>query len=1253
MNLVRGFTIGGLLCALIAGMAACGSNSGTSTAASATTTLSSITVSPSSLTGGQTATVTITLTGPAPAGGAQITLASTSDSLILPQFQTISGPVDLFKVPQGASTGTFKMRTLPVGSNQTVVLSATYNLAVTVQAMLTLTSANPLTLHSFTVNSATVTSGETVFGTVTLDAPAYSPGQQVFLTSSDPTVQPENPVTVQTNQTSAGFSIFTFPVNAQRTVTVTANLNTSIVQVQITLLPAPTSIASLIVVPYTAAGGASMTGTVTITPPADSGGDTVALSASFTNTATPAGTPLPVSIPSTVSIPGGASQAQFTVSSMAVKKTTDVTLTATLNTSAASFIVEIVPSISLAGISCQQSEVTSGNSLLCSVSLSIPAPAGGQAVQVTSSDNTALPVPGGGSVVVPPGSSSQSFILVGGTASASEVVTLTATLMGATSGSVTTMITMDPVNALMVSAVTLSASVVQGGQGTCASGSIGGTVTISGAAPPGGLTVSLASSDPSVQFCSNGMPVASTTVTVLQYGTTATFSLVTSAVASPVSVNVTASVNSGSQSAMLSVSPPPQLMSVTLAVDTVVGGNSVLGTVTLVNPAPSPGTTVTLQSDMNVAQPGTSVVVPQGSTTAVFLVTTLSVGTQQVATITASIGASSQQVMLTITPPVPDLRLMYFNPSTVIAGQSTTGTVVLTTPAPSGGVMVTLSSAANSVTVPASVTVNAGMTTATFPAMAAAGVNASSRVNITGTVTATVTNGVLVIPAQSGTADEQIVAGGETNSTDFPIRPAGGAFQSSLPAGDDTGFVTSIGLSTPKDGSTTAAFNFSTYLGGASSFGQVRDVFVDTSGNVFACGVTLDGTLATTSMAAQSAYGGGKDVFIAEFNSSGTLQYLSYLGGSGDETCSSLTGDSSGDIYVLGSTTNSTAMGAVNLTGTSGAFQTTNSGGNDWFVAKINPKGASSVSRLLWLTLVGGANDDFGNGRIVVSSTGQIAVSGSSQSTAQAPAPNGFPIPSGQGRPLLTGVGTFGVVVQLSGDGTALLSSSFLYGRTNGANPGTPTVTTATGGLTFDTNGNLYVCGQTDASDLPVSANAFQSTLKGSQDAYVAVLNASGVVTKITYLGGTSTSGIQACKGIAVDNDMNPVIVMPTDAADYPLTNGGTLSGPSDFAVTKLTTDLSTLIFSRLVGGSGSESADATRLQLDAPENMYFSLATNSNDFPVTANAVQSTFAGASGGANTNVVVVKLSSDGSTILYATYLGGTQNNSSTSVFYHHN
>jgi hypothetical protein len=444
---------------------------------------------------------------------------------------------------------------------------------------------------------------------------------------------------------------------------------------------------------------------------------------------------------------------------------------------------------------------------------------------------------------------------------------------------------------------------------------------------------------------------------------------------------------------------------------------------------------------------------------------------------------------------------------------------------------------------------------------------------------------------------------------------------------------------------------------------------------VYACGVTSDQKLPTTSNAVQAAYGGGNtDAFVVEFNASGALQYLSYFGGSGDETCFSLTVDSSGNIYMTGNTTNSTAMNANNLMGTTGAYQLANAGGNDFFVAKINTTTTNAAARLVWLTLVGGSADDFADGRIAVGSTGNVFLTGTSMSVSTTPPAVGFPTPS---RPNLTGVGTFGVVVQLSSDATSLVSSTFLFGRVNGTNPGTPTTTTASGGLTFDVLGNLYVCGQTNASDmfsaLRINAPAFQSNLKGQQDVYVARLTAaSGAVNALTYLGGTGS--VQACRGLAVDSEHSPVIVTPTDAQDYPATVRATpngpvqissppvLSGPSDFAITKLSSDLSTVIFSTLVGGSGSETGeiwapgmpgDTTRIALDAGENLYFSLPTNSVDFPVTSNALFGTFKGTPGGTNTNVAIVKLSADGSTILYGTYLGGSSNNASGSLAYHHN
>jgi hypothetical protein len=1233
MYRVRRFLTCGLLCLVLVGVLSCGGSTTTTVPPSTIpVTLSTLVLTPASVNGGQTSMATVTLNEVAPTGGVQVVLSTSNNSITLPTTLVLM-------IPAGQMSGTFKIETLPVGSNQTAQISVTYLTFTTLSATLTVLSQKPLSVTGFTVNPSNTISGQTLTGSIALDAPAFSPGQQVFVTTSDiSVVQPQNPVTVQTSLKTANFSIFTSPVTSTRTVTVSASLNTTTVSVTLTLQPAGTAVTSLNVVPFTVAGGTNMTGTVTVTPPAPPGGESVGLSAAFTNTATAPNTPLPIAVPAMVTVAPGATQAQFTITSIKVTKTTDVTITATLNTTQFNFVVEIVPSLSLAGLNCLQAAVTVGNSVTCDVSLSIPAPAGGQAVQLTSNNATALPVPA--SVTVPAGSSTQSFSLVGGAVTSPTQVTLTANLSGSssTTGAVTTIVSVVPVTALVPTAFNLNATTVLGG----ASGNLTGSVTIAAAAPPGGLAIALSSSDPSVQF-PNGPAV-----TVPQNQTTATFPITTSAVAAPVQVTLTATVNTVSLTANLTVVPPPTVLSLSINPASVVGSSTAVGTVTLQSPAPQNGAVVTIQSSSSFAQAAPSVTVPQGATSASFAITTLPVPGLQTVTITALIGASSQQAMLTILPPVADVRLIYFNPSTVRTGGSSTGTVVLTGPAQAGGTTVMLTSGQTAVTVQGSVTVPANATSATFVATAATGVTTATQVQVTATLTATVTNTLNVIPAQTTTLSEQLVLSGETNSTDFPLVSA---VQGSLGTGNDTGFVTSVTQTTPVGGATASAAAFSTYLGGMSSFGQVRDAFVDSSGNVFVCGVTVDPNLgAMQKDPVQAGYGGGKDAFVAEFSKAGALLFFSYFGGSGDETCYSVTVDSASNVYIIGSTTNTGAMG---LAGTSGAFQTANAGGNDFFVAKFNPAAASMSGRLLWITLVGGTGDDFANGRIRISPSGAIVLTGQTSSTTPPPTGVLFPIPAGQGVPNLTGVGTAGVIINLTPDGTRLLSSTLLFGRTNGASIGSPTKTTVSGLAIDSATGEIFVCGQTDASDLQtslgVSQNTIQSALKGAQDAYVATLGANGTIGGVTYLGGSSTSTVQACKGIAADSDLNPIVAVQTDAADYPITStiGAAKAGQgTHMAVTKLTADLSTAIFSTLIGGSGAETADATRVELDAAENVYFSLSTTSTDFPVTSNALFGAFKGTT----QNTAFVKLTSDGSMLSYSSLLGGSANNSTTSLFY---
>src|SRR5208282_1627764 len=128
MVLVRRVWIYGLLPFLLAGLGGCGSSSTPTT--STTTTplpalaLSSITLSPATVNGGKTVTATVLLNEAAPAGGVTLSLSSSSDSAVLPTIQTASGPEFTLKIVEGATTVTFKIQTLPVGSNQTVLISA-------------------------------------------------------------------------------------------------------------------------------------------------------------------------------------------------------------------------------------------------------------------------------------------------------------------------------------------------------------------------------------------------------------------------------------------------------------------------------------------------------------------------------------------------------------------------------------------------------------------------------------------------------------------------------------------------------------------------------------------------------------------------------------------------------------------------------------------------------------------------------------------------------------------------------------------------------------------------------------------------------------------------------------------------------------------------------------------------------------------------------------------------------------------------
>jgi hypothetical protein len=177
-------------------------------------------------------------------------------------------------------------------------------------------------------------------------------------------------------------------------------------------------------------------------------------------------------------------------------------------------------------------------------------------------------------------------------------------------------------------------------------------------------------------------------------------------------------------------------------------------------------------------------------------------------------------------------------------------------------------------------------------------------------------------------------ATGITLSPDFPT--TAGAFDTTYNGNFDA-FVTKLN-------SSGSALVYSTYLGDVD-FVTTNDIAVDASGSVYVTGSTSSPNFPTTADAFDTTFNGGpSDVFVTQFNASGSaLVYSTLLGGSGDTSTGiaddeglGIALDNVGGIYVTGSTR------SANFPTTPGAFDTTHNGVSDAFVTKFGPSPVST-----------------------------------------------------------------------------------------------------------------------------------------------------------------------------------------------------------------------------------------------------------------------------------------------------------------------
>ncbi len=197
-------------------------------------------------------------------------------------------------------------------------------------------------------------------------------------------------------------------------------------------------------------------------------------------------------------------------------------------------------------------------------------------------------------------------------------------------------------------------------------------------------------------------------------------------------------------------------------------------------------------------------------------------------------------------------------------------------------------------------------------------------------------------------------------------------------------------------------------------------------------------------------------------------------------------------------------------------------------------------------------------------------------------------------------------------------------------------------GMTLDSAGNIYLFGDSNSPDFPVTSGALQKNLAGDVDAFVTKLSPDGSrIIYSTYLGGSSG---EFPKGMAIDSANNVYLTGQTWSSDFPVVNAFQIQSHTYATgfVSKLSSDGSKLIYSTFLGGSSSDNI--TAVAVDEKGEAVVVGTTTSLDYPVV-NALQPACGGCQHG---DAVITRFSSDGSALLFSTYLGGVAGDAAQGV-----
>jgi hypothetical protein len=396
-----------------------------------------------------------------------------------------------------------------------------------------------------------------------------------------------------------------------------------------------------------------------------------------------------------------------------------------------------------------------GETTLVQVQLTSAVPSTGATISLASSNPAALPVP---ATIAMPGTTAwtqfemNQFGMKAGQVTAPTPVTITATLNGASASGHFTV--MPP----SLQSLFVTSSISGGAQA-------GGIVMLNGQAPAGGAVVSLSSDSPAVS--------PPTTVAVEPGIESVSFPIPTSSVTANTTATLTATWNGVTRQAQVTLTPQQPPASITLSPTTTVGlGGSSFATVRVAKANTADEILQVTSSNPAVASVNSGVMIPSGTTAGGFNIFTSPVAAQTLVTISVSGGGVTKSATLTVNPQPPSLSTLTLSPSSVAGPNASTGTVTLTAAAPGGGASIALSSSRPTVaSVPSSVTIPAGATSATFN-VTTTGVTATTAVTISAAYSGVTRTATLTVTPPSQPATLTVTATGRSGQR-ITSSPAG------------------------------------------------------------------------------------------------------------------------------------------------------------------------------------------------------------------------------------------------------------------------------------------------------------------------------------------------------------------------------------------------------------------------------------------------------------------------------------------------